>query len=218
MNHILVSMTWSAWGGAAVAGKSSKGGERLLTLRGNVWWFRQQVPKTCRPVVGKPWLLVNLHTSNVVEAKRRRDDLEASTRLQFRQITAGKRTDLSLTGWVSAHKTVATNAAGRGALYREALKSALDDDESELIIYVADAEHDSLKPSQRGAFEGAFVGRVEVDHHIEAFLSKADLAPKTVNERRGLVGRFARWCHAEAVKLDRVDRRVPCTQPRKRST
>jgi len=84
---------------AAMAGKSSKGGERLITLRGNVWWYRQQKPaKVHRVIQGPRFLMVNLRTSDVVEAKRKRDELEAMTRTQFRQIRDGRRSELTLPG------------------------------------------------------------------------------------------------------------------------
>ena len=190
----------------AMAGKSSKGGERLLTLRGNVWWFRQQVPKACRLVIGRPWLLVNLRTPDVIEAKRKRDELEAATRMQFRQIADGRREALTLPGW--SPPEVPLTASARGALSREAVALALDEEEADLISFAAEEERDRLRPSQRQAFDDAFMGRVEIDHHLEDFLSKGGLAPKTINERRGLIGRFARWCRERGVKLDRIDRRT----------
>lgn len=188
-------------------GKSNKGGERLLKLKGNVWWFRQQVPKNARHGAGgKSWVLVNLHTSDAVEAKRRRDEIEAATRLQFRQIAAGRRTTLELPGWKPVKGSL--SPADRGALSRAALEFAADDEEAGLIVYAAEAERDNLRPAQRQAFDDAFVGREDVDQHLEDYLAKADLAPKTVNERRGLVGRFATWCRAKGIKLDRVDKRM----------
>lgn len=188
-----------------MAGKSNKGGERLLELKGNVWWFRQQVPKAARNGAGgKSWLMVNLQTANIVEAKRRRDELEAETRMQFRQIALGRKNSLELPGW--KHPKVSLSPADRGALSRVALETAIDD--GELIAFAAEQERDNLKPSERQAFDDAFAGREDVDRYLSIYLEKAGLAPKTVNERRGLVGRFAGWCREKGVKLDRVDRRM----------
>lgn len=190
-----------------MAGKSNKGGERLLKLKGNVWWFRQQVPSGARfGTGGKAWLMVNLRTSDAVEAKRRRDELEAATRLQFKQIAAGRRSNLDLPGWTPAVAELSPTV--RGALSRAALDVTSDAEEADLIAFAAEAERDSLRPSQRPAFDDAFVGREDVDLHLEEYLAKAGLAPKTVNERRGLVGRFAAWCRTKGVKLDRVDKRM----------
>ncbi|MGR3449397.1 MAG: DUF6538 domain-containing protein [Paracoccus sp. (in: a-proteobacteria)] len=83
-----------------MAGKSSKGATRLLFLSRNVWWFRQQVPAVVRTVISGPqFIMVNLHTADVIEAKRRRDELEAQTAMQFRQIKMGRRVTLELPGW-----------------------------------------------------------------------------------------------------------------------
>ncbi|MFD2173964.1 tyrosine-type recombinase/integrase [Rhodobacter lacus] len=188
-----------------MAGISDKGGERLLKLKGNTWWFRRQVPKAARSALDRDWLLVNLQTSEVVRAKRLRDDLEAATNLQFRQIALGTRTALELPGF--APVKLAPSAAERGALSRAAFAEAFDEEEAELIAFAAEAESDALKPSQRKAFDDAYAGRVDVDHHLNEYLAKAGLAAKTVNERRGLIGRFAQWCREKRVKLDRVDRR-----------
>ncbi len=208
-----------------MAGRSSKGGERLLNLRGNVWWFRQQVPEACRKVLGAGprFLLVNLGTSDVVEAKKRRNELEALTRLQFGQIKEGRRTALQLPDWAaqSVQGGIASPAA-RGALARASIEAARDmqeplaDEEDDwgrdtpldLALFSAEEEARRLRPADRRAFEDALIGRVDIDYHLGAYLSKADLAPKTLNERRGLIGRFASWCRAKDVKLDRVDRRT----------
>ncbi|BDW84323.1 hypothetical protein MACH21_05000 [Roseicyclus marinus] len=85
---------------------------------------------------------------------------------------------------------------------------AVDEDEIDLIAFAAEAERDSVIPSQRRAFDDAFVGRVDVDHYLEEYLLKADLAPKTVKEQRGLIGRFAAWCRERGIKLDRINKRT----------
>jgi integrase len=190
-----------------MAGRSSKGAERLLSLRGNTWWFRRAVGKDCRHATGgKAFLLVNLHTADTGKAKRLRDELEALTTLQFREIKTGRRAHLELPGRAATAETAAP--AYRGALSRSALQDATDEDEQALIRDAAEDERDSLKPSQRRAFEDAYAGRVEIDHHLVDYLQKADLAPKTAAERRGLVGRFAQWCRDKGKTLDRVDRRL----------
>ena len=75
-----------------MAGKSSKGAHRLLFLSRNVWWFRQQFPAAVRKVIAGPqFIMVNLHTADVIEAKKRRDELEAQTAMQFRQVKTGRR-------------------------------------------------------------------------------------------------------------------------------
>lgn len=156
--------------------------------------------------------MVNLQTSDVALAKRKRDDLEAATTVQFREIRRGLRTALDLP-WdtPTVPLPIALGPAQRGALARQAIADAEMEDNDELAevaAYAAEAEADRLNPLQRKAFDNAFTGRVEIDHHLGEFLSVADLAPETRSERRGLVLRLAEWCRDKGVTLDRVDRKV----------
>jgi integrase len=165
--------------------------------------------------------MVNLATSDVVEAKRRRDELEGITRLQFRQLKGGRSRALELPDWANAGgRTKPLSLAERGALARESIQIAKDmpdpttgdEDDYEsphyLAVYAAEAHAESLRPAERTAFEDALAGRVQINHHLDDFLSTPDLAPKTVMERRGLVGRLSAWCSEKGIKLDRVDRRT----------
>ncbi len=202
------------WGGGTVAGKSSKGANRLLFLSRNVWWFRQQVPTAVRKVIAGPqFIMVNLHTADVIEAKKRRDELEAQTAMQFRQVKTGRRATLELPGWKPSGppKPSTLGPAERGAIWRETLAAYQDagDDEglSDARTFAADEAERLRDDAQRQAFTDAFTGREEVAHHLEAYLSTAGLAPKTTVERRGLVLRFARWAAAKGLTLDRIDRR-----------
>ncbi len=199
-----------------MAGKSSKGSERLLSLRGNVWWFRQQVPKAVHEITGgSKFLLINLRTPDIAEAKNRRNELEAVTRLQFQQIRAFKRAALSIPGWSQEVTSASLSPAERGTLARAAIENADDapDDDGglsplDLAVIAAEQEADNLKPAQRKAFEDAKAGRVHITHYLDAYLASAGLAPKTTNERRGLIGRFETWCVEKGIKLDSVDRRL----------
>ncbi|SCX87650.1 tyrosine-type recombinase/integrase [Paracoccus tibetensis] len=197
-----------------MAGKSSKGANRLLLLSRNVWWFRQQVPAAVRKVIAGPqFIMVNLHTADVIEAKKRRDELEAQTAMQFRQIKMGRRTTLELPGWKPSgpRKAATLGPSERGAIWRETLAAYEDADDDEALSFarsVAEDEADQLRnDTQRRAFADALTGREEVAHHLDTYLSTAGLAPKTTEERRGLVMRFARWATDKGLTLDRIDRR-----------
>lgn len=198
-----------------MAGKSKKGGERLLLLQRNVWWFRQQVPAVVRERIGsKQFIMVNLRTADVVEAKRRRDELESQTRIQFRHIKMGRRATLELPGWKpeSAPRQATMGPAERGAMWREALADARAADDPTAFEIARDLAADEAEAfgnddAKRRAFSDAFTGREEVDHHLETYLSTAGLAPKTTGERRGLVQKFARWAAGKGLILDRIDRR-----------
>lgn len=198
-----------------MAGKSKRGGERHLWLQGNVFWYRQQIPAAVHAIIGGPqFVRVNLRTADVVEAKRRRDELESQTRIQFRHIATGRRTALELPGWkpTSAPQRGTMRPAERGALWREALadaKEAEDTDTYEIARDLAadEAERFGNDDAKRRAFNDAFTGREKVDHHLDAYLSTAGLALKTTGERRGLVQKMARWAAAKGLTLDRIDRR-----------
>ncbi|WP_192877763.1 tyrosine-type recombinase/integrase [Paracoccus sp. SY] len=198
-----------------MVGKSKKGGERLLLLQRNVWWFRQQVPAAVRSrIAGPQFIMVNLRTADVIEAKRRRDELESQTRIQFRHIATGRRETLELPGWKPSGepKRAALGPAERGAMWRDAVADAVaaEDDYIEDIardLAADEAERFGDDDAKRRAFSDAFTGREKVDHHLETYLSAVGLAPKTTGERRGLVGKMARWAAGKGLTLDRIDRR-----------
>ena len=185
--------------------------ERLLSLRGNVWWYRQGVPEAVRRVTGGPrFILINLRTSDIAEAKRRRDEIERLTLPQFDDVRAGRRLSLELDGWRGSDDgpRAVLPPADRGTITRAAMEAAEDDDERYLIVNAAEAEADAMPPAQRKAFEDAMSGKVEIERHLEKYLTVAELAPKTTNERRGIIMRFARWCVDKRATLERVDRRL----------
>ncbi|WP_277019255.1 MULTISPECIES: DUF6538 domain-containing protein [Paracoccus] len=150
-----------------MAGKSSKGATRLLLLSRNVWWFRQQVPAAVRKVIAGPqFIMVNLHTADVIEAKKGRDELEAQTAMQFRQIKTGRRATLELPGWNPAGpaKPTTLGPAQRGALWRDAITNARDADDPDALDLARElaadgrlcglgdvaCEHDPLEVHRKG--------------------------------------------------------------------
>lgn len=191
--------------GASMAGKSSKGSMRLLDLRGRVWWFKKAIPADCQKAFGgRGTYLVNLRTSDVRVAQQRRDELDAECVEYFRQVRSGA-------------KTTGRSAREWGQLYRDALQSMSEDqqrpgdrEESDYSLTMASAEQhaEQYGEQERREFEDAFGGREPVEKHLAAFLKAKSLAPKTTNERRGLVNRFAQWCAAEGLKLPDIDRRT----------
>lgn len=197
-----------------MVGKSKRGGERHLWLQGNVFWYRQQLPAAVHTIIGGPkFVRVNLATADVIEAKRRRDELEAQTAMQFRQIKLGRRVTLELPGWKPSGppKPATLGPAQRGALWRDAITDAREADDPDALDLAQELAADEAgrfrDDAQRRTFTDAFTGREEVAHHLEAYLSTAGLAQKTTAERRGLVLRFARWADAKGLTLDRIDRR-----------
>jgi integrase len=191
--------------------KKRNGARKYLDLKRRVWWFKMDLPKDVRHRFdGKTAYLESLQTSDLRVAMERRDVIERDIKALFAGIRAGK-------GEASPERT----AEERGAAWRQTLAelqrdpkaSISTDDEFGLTPYdyardAAEDEAERLRPKEREWFDRAFAGKVPIDEHLKDYLREADLAPKTTNERRGLVKRFAAWCEAEGWSLQDIDRRV----------
>ena len=191
-----------------MAGRSKKAGQRLLVLKHNRWWFRRAIPALCQKALGGKFYLVNLETSDLKAAQRLRDELERETSDTFAAIRAGKHT-------AAAEMT----ARERGILARAAIAAVEDQRQDgpdaspgpfEIAVWSAEDTAEGFREdAEREAFTDALHGRDAVDAHLSAYLAAADFAPKTVLERKGNIGQFARWAAAQrpALTLDRIDRR-----------
>lgn len=148
---------------------------------------------------------MSLQTSDIRDAQERRDELEREVAKAFADIKAGR---------VVSQRQM--DAKERGAMWRDAIRQAAEegsgdaDDISiaDIAMDLAREEGERLSDKEQREFNNSFAGRVNVEEHLEAYLSAAKLAPKTTNERRGLVLRFARWCAAEGLRLPAVNRRT----------
>lgn len=192
-----------------MAGRSKNAGRRLLVLKHDRWWFRREVPLSCRKGVGggRFWM-VNLDTSDLRTAQRLRDGLEQETAEVFDMIRKGQPLRA---GELSARE--------QGVRHREVIAAVSDQqgggpDEPvspyEAAVLSAETVADSLRdPVEREAFLDALHGYEPVDAHLDAYLKATSITPKTGNERRGLVGRLAKWAAAQkpALTLNRIDRR-----------
>lgn len=191
-----------------MAGRSKNAGRRLLVLKHDRWWFRREIPEAARKALGKGrFWMVNLRTADLRTAQRLRDELERETAETFAAIRSGE--SVSASG---------LSAREQGILYREAIAAAAEVDPGEsdqlgpldVATSAAEAAAESFRDEgERAAFMDALHGYEPVDTHVEAYLGTAKIAPKTRNERRGLIGRFARWATAQkpALTLDRIDRK-----------
>lgn len=208
-----------------MAGKSRRGALRHLELKGQTWWFRREIPRECRPFEGgRRTDKVNLETSDVRLAKSRRDELERETDQRWADMRAGR--------YVPADRMT---PAQRGALWRETLaelreshpsgkpgaspaipwdalsldkQAEIEDDPLQVALDVEEMERERLTGADRRAYDEARLGRVPVDHHLEAYLNAVKLVPASKAERRGQILRFAQWAAKERVRLDGVDRRT----------
>lgn len=208
-----------------MAGKSSRGAMRHLELKGQTWWFRREIPPSCRVhEEGLKTYRVNLQTSDVRVAKARRDELERETDQRWADMKAGR--------YVSSSRML---PAERGALWREALGDQRDKQplsssaglpsvrweelspeeqaemEEDSLAIARDAEEQErgrLRGSDLMAYEDALFGRVPIDHHLDTYLNAVKLVPASKAERRGLILRFAQWAAKERIRLHEVNRRI----------
>jgi integrase len=171
---------------------------RCLVQKGNTWWFQKGIPKDLRPAFGgRANVLQNLQTSDVRVAKEGRDLLDRETAQLFTEAREGR-----------GESNPVAIAAQRARYWREVLAEIEDDEHLDIARDAEEAERERLRGPARRAYEDALLGRVPIDEHLEAYLAATDLAPKTANERRGLVKRFATWAAAGGLKLDAIDRRA----------
>lgn len=148
---------------------------------------------------GRTAIVESLETGDIREAMERRDSKERDAIDLFKLIKSGAVI-------TAAERT----AEQRGIITSEALKAlrdAGDDDAYHDAVGAAETEASQYRNRDRKRFENAMVGRLPVDHHIDAYLKEANLADKTTNEWRGLVKRFARWCAEKDLRLPDIDRR-----------
>nr|WP_221930466.1 tyrosine-type recombinase/integrase [Paracoccus laeviglucosivorans] len=153
--------------------------------------------------------MVNLATSDLRTAQRLRDGLERETAEVFDCVREGR----GITGQEMT-------ARERGVLHREAIAAVSDQHSDgpedpvvspyEAAVLSAESEADKIKdPEERGAFLDALHGYEPLDVHVDDYLKAAKIAPKTGNERRGLIGKLAAWAAAQKppLMLNRLDRR-----------
>lgn len=193
-----------------MAGRSKKAGRRLLELRHNLWRFRRAIPQACQAALGRgAWWTESLETSDLAAAQKLRDALERESSATFDSIRAGT--------WVGP-KTVDARALGQ--LYRAEIIAAEEIDRGDperadsgplaVAQWAAEAAGGALERGvERDAFVAGLHGKEPVEAHLATYLRGSNYAPKTLAERRGNIGRFAKWAAAQrpALTLDLIDRK-----------
>ena len=195
-------------------GKQRSRAMRHLELRRRVWWMVMRYPADVAGAFDGPKHRVNLQTSDARVAQQRRDDEERNLRAYFQDIRRG----------TSEVLTKEDLAERRGAHWREALAELSRDPEARyaeegefsaysLAVDAGQNEEERLaarKSTERqaNAFLRGLRGQPNVDRHVEQFLSEAELAAKTTNEKRGLLRQFAAWASSEGLGLGDIDRKA----------
>ncbi|WP_404928027.1 tyrosine-type recombinase/integrase [Mesorhizobium sp. ORM16] len=175
---------------------------RHLELKRRVWWMDIGIPADVRHAFdGQKRRRTNLQTGDLRTAMERRDQTEREFLALFKDIRRG------------VVKAAAEEVAElRGALWREAIANPKEHDR-DFIVGLAQDEAERLRARQSTtqaakAFERGLSGQHPVDHFLEQFLTEAQLAAKTANERRGLVRQFAQWAKAEELGMLEIDRKA----------
>lgn len=182
---------------------------RLLTLKGQTWWFKRPIPKPLRRHYGnKTAITESTGTGDIRAAQKARDALEAQTSEDFALLASGK----SIPG-------VAQSPSDLGRTMREEIAKAEWEgrpgplphiSRAVELAMIADDQADSLKDRQdREAYLNALHGHEAVDAFTDDYAAfRSDLRPKTISERRGLIRQFAEWAIQERLTLPDVTRRA----------
>ncbi|WP_349956962.1 tyrosine-type recombinase/integrase [Rhizobium sp. ZPR3] len=193
---------------------------RYLDLRGLKYWFKRDIPQAIRiHFDGKSAYLKNLETGDIRLAMARRDQIERETDKLFRDARDGRlrlgNVDVIkeiAEAWISEIGESAKDPVAWTAKITNRDKASLSDEEAHDPMTLLEDAAEQIGQDHGDVARRRFIsivhGKVEVDHHIEAYLKEAKLAPKTTDERRNLVKRFAQWAKNEDMLLAKVDRAV----------
>lgn len=198
----------------------SKNARRYLDLRGLTWWFKRDIPAKIRPFFGgKTAYLQSLGTSDLREAMERRDKLERVVERAFNDAREGRATapvndsiETLALAWraeLAEAKRDSSAWAAKvlgGGVFSEGMENPVD------AHSLFEDAAEQIKRDHGGPARDKFVkivhGDVEVDKYVEAYLTEARLAPKTTEERRNLIKRFAEWAKGRDLALPDITRSV----------
>lgn len=194
---------------------------RYLALKGNIWWFKRDIPVAIRQHFGgQTAYLESLGTGDILTARDRRDAVEREVDSIFASAKAGSPLATSKDALRDLGETWAAELAASRAdplawtakITGRAVSEMADEEAESAEDYIHDTA-DRVERSHGGAGKSRFLsiafGRVSVDHHLAAHLGEAAaLAPKTLNGWRGQINQFAAWAVAEGLDVGDVDRRI----------
>jgi integrase len=193
--------------------------EKYLVRKGNTFWFRRGIPAPIRPAFGgTAFYLANLQTSDLREAKARRDQLAKECEAAFTAAREGRgrrsaedHVKALAEEWAKQRAESRDDPHAWTARYYGKRPDEIADEDVESVEALIQEQGERIEAEHgEGAaetFANIAYGRVAVDHHLDAYLSEARLAPKTKNERRGIIRRFAAWADKKRLTLPRVGRR-----------
>ncbi len=203
----------------------AKNSRRYLDLRGLTYWFKRDIPLKIRAhFSGKTAYLENLRTSDLKEAMERRDTLEGLVEQTFKDALAGRssgspddiaKIEARAEAWglelaQRTHIALERRRVPASALSHGEDGDLLDEEVDVFSVFEDTAEQVERQhgPAARQRFVAVAHGAVEVDKYVDAYLKEARLAPKTTEERRNLIKRFAEWAKARSLTLPDIKRAI----------
>lgn len=198
----------------------AKSPRKYLKMRGLKYWFRRDIPEAIRiSFDNKTAYLVNLQTSDLRQAIKRRDDLTTETDQLFEEAkngTLGRTSADPIGALAEVWRNEIAEAerdpyAWTAKTYNMPITSVSDEDvitPYDFIEETSERLHREAGIAAANRFDCLIQGDVPIDHHLEHYLTEAALAFKTTNERRNLVKSFSRWAFKEALTLPRIDRQT----------
>ncbi|RDI60877.1 site-specific recombinase XerD [Microvirga subterranea] len=144
--------------------------DQHLKLRGDNYHFVLRVPTDVAPVVGKKLIQESLKTSNLTEARRKRDQLEAHHKARWNIIRDALKT-----------RHMSPELASLAATIRNILAD-LPDDEATLRITgkIAEQIEDQLTVKAAAEFQGKATGELKsMEDAVTEFLARATLKDST---------------------------------------
>lgn len=198
--------------------KRRKKALRHLVLKGRKFWFTRDIPEAIRHLFeGKTAHLVNLETGDVTKAMVRRDEILAETTKLFRAAKDGRSikgaTDAILdlaNVWVNELQTSrADPLTWTATIFNRDPAHVADEDVMTADDFTeerADAVGLEHGDKAQVRFMNIVRGRVDVDHHLDAYMREVKLAENTKRERKSLILRFSNWAKVKGWSLPQIDR------------
>lgn len=196
----------------------ARSSRRYLDLRGLKYWFKRDIPAAVRVHFGgKSAYLVNLETGDIRAAMARRDELKRETDKLFHDARAGRFSAANVDSiqalaeaWAREAEEARRDPHGWTAKITGRNPAHVEDHEtaspSDFIAEEAERIERSHGEEGRDRFLNLVQGRVDVGHHVDAYMREARLAANTKRERKSLILRFADWAKLQGKSLPEINR------------
>lgn len=196
----------------------AKSSRRYLDLRGLKYWFKRDIPAAVRiHFGGKSAYLVNLETGDIRAAMTRRDELKRETDKLFQDARVGRFSAANVDSiqslaeiWAKEAEEAERDPRGWTAKITGRKLALVEDHETDsphgFIMEEAERIEQTHGEEGRDRFLNLVQGRVDVAHHVDAYMREVRLAANTKRERKSLILRFADWAKLQGKSLPEINR------------